>query len=88
MTIFAGLLGLFLMILVIWEGFETIILPRSVTRQLRLTRGFYLALWPSSVAVAKRLPDNRRQLFLSYFGPVSLPLLLVFWAQMLVWPSL
>ncbi len=84
MTIFAGLLGLFLMLLVIWEGFETIILPRSVTRQLRLTRGFYLALWPFSLAVAKRLPDDRRQLFLSYFGPLSLPLLLVFWAQMLV----
>lgn len=84
MTILAGLLGLFLMLIVIWEGFETIILPRSVTRQLRLTRGFYLALWPFSTFVAKRLSESRRQLFLSYFGPVSLPLLLVFWAQMLV----
>ena len=84
MSILAALLGLFLVLLVIWEGFETIILPRSVTRQLRLTRGVYLALWPFSAAIAKRLPENRRQLFLSYFGPLSLPLLLVFWAQMLV----
>lgn len=84
MSILAGLLGLFLVLLVIWEGFETIILPRSVTRQLRLTRGFYLALWPLSSAMAKRLPADRRQLFLSYFGPVSLPLLLVFWAQLLI----
>ena len=79
-----GLFGLFLVLLIIWEGFETIILPRSVTRQLRLTRGFYLALWPSSAAIAKRLPTDRRQLFLSYFGPLSLPLLLVLWALALV----
>ena len=84
MTIFGGLFGLFLVLLVIWEGFETIILPRSVTRQLRLTRGFYLTVWPLSFQIAKRLPEHRRQLFLSYFGPVSLPLLLVFWAIMLV----
>lgn len=79
-----GLLGLFLVLLIIWEGFETIILPRSVTRQLRLTRGFYMVLWPFSAAVAKRLPAGRRQLFLSYFGPLSLPLLLVLWALALV----
>jgi len=79
-----GLLGLFLVLLIIWEGFETIILPRSVTRQLRLTRGFYMALWPFSAAVAKRLSTGRRQLFLSYFGPLSLPLLLVLWALALV----
>ena len=84
MAIFAGLLGLFLVSLIIWEGFETIILPRSVTRHLRLTRGFYLVLWPTSRAIARRLPDDRRQLFLSYFGPLSLPLLLVFWAIGLV----
>ena len=83
-TSLLGLLGLFLVLLIIWEGFETIILPRSVTRQLRLTRGFYLAIWPLSSTIAKRLPEGRRQLFLSYFGPLSLPLLLVFWAVGLV----
>lgn len=84
MTIFVGLFGLYLVLLIIWEGFETIILPRSVTRQLRLTRGFYKLLWPFSASVARRLPDSQRQLYLSYFGPLSLPLLLVLWAQILV----
>jgi len=84
MAIFAGLLGLFLVLLIIWEGFETIILPRSVTRQFRVTRGFYMVVWPLSAAIARRLPESRRQLYLSYFGPVSLPLLLVLWAQLLV----
>jgi len=84
MAIFIGLLGLFLVLLIIWEGFETIILPRSVTRSLRLTRLFYRILWPISAKIARKLPADQRQLALSYFGPVSLPLLLVFWAQILI----
>lgn len=84
MAIFAGLFGLFLVLLIAWEGFETIILPRSVTRHLRLTRGFYLVLWPLSSAIVNRIPESRRQLFLAYFGPLSLPLLLVFWAVGLI----
>ena len=84
MTILASALaasfGLFLIGLIVWEGFETIILPRSVTRSLRITRGFYRLLWPFSANIARRLPDGRRSLFLSYFGPLSLPLLLVLWA--------
>ena len=84
MTVFIGLLGLFLILLIIWEGFETIILPRSVTRQLRVTRGYYQAIWPFSAWIARNIPDSRRQMYLSYFGPVSLPLLLVLWAQILI----
>ena len=84
MEFFIGLLGLFLALLIIWEGFETIILPRSVTRQFRVTRAFYLAIWPFSAWIARHIPDSRRQLYLSYFGPLSLPLLLVFWAQILI----
>ncbi len=84
MTFVVGALGLCLILLIIWEGFETIILPRSVTRGLRITRGFYRTTWPLSAAVARRVPGDRRQLVLSYFGPLSLPLLLVFWAILLV----
>ena len=84
MAIFAALLGLFLIGLIVWEGFETIILPRSVTRALRVTRGFYRLLWPASAKIAKRMPKGTRSLFLSYFGPLSLPLLLVLWAMVLI----
>ena len=45
MAILAAVLGVFLIGLIVWEGFETIILPRSVTRSLRVTRGFYRLLW-------------------------------------------
>lgn len=84
MAIIAALAGLFLIGLIVWEGFETIILPRSVTRALRVTRGFYRLLWPISAKIAKRMPKGTRNLFLSFFGPLSLPLLLAFWANMLI----
>ncbi len=83
-TFLAIALGLYLIGLVVWEGFETIILPRTVTRSLRLTRGFYKVLWPFSARIARKLPEERRDLFLSYFGPLSLPLLLILWAGMLI----
>ena len=84
MTILAALFGLFLIGLIVWEGFETIILPRTVTRPLRITRGFYRLFWPFSARIARRLPEGRRDLFLSYFGPLSLPMLLVIWAAGLI----
>lgn len=84
LTGLVGLFGLFLVLLVVWEGFETIILPRSITRGFRLTRGFYRTLWPGVAAVARRTPHGKRQQLLAYFGPLSLPLLLVFWATLLI----
>lgn len=83
-SILAAFFGLLLIGLIIWEGFETIILPRSVTRSLRVTRGFYKLLWPITARVARRVSDGNRDLFLAYFGPLSLPLLLVLWAFGLV----
>ena len=41
LKIFAVILGLVLILMVLWETFETIVLPRRVTRQFRLTRFFY-----------------------------------------------
>lgn len=84
MTVLAAILGLWLISAVVWEGFETVILPRTVTRSLRMTRGFYRALWPASSKISRRLPKGSRGLFLAYFGPLSLPLLLALWAGMLV----
>ena len=45
MAVLAGLCGVALIVVVLWEGFETIILPRRVTRRFRLTRLFYRHTW-------------------------------------------
>lgn len=81
MAIVAIISGIALILLVLWEGFETIVLPRRVTRRFRLTRFFYRNSWHPWVMMVKTLiPARRRETWLSYFGPLSLLLLLSFWA--------
>lgn len=85
LKIFAVILGILLILLVLWETFETIVLPRRVTRQFRLTRFFYRSTWRPWVAVASlRRTKKLRDATLSYYGPLSLLLLLAFWAFSLV----
>lgn len=85
MALFGTLLGAGLILLVLWEGFETIILPRRVTRRFRLTRIFYRTTWRPWIAVTEALvPPRRRETWLSYFGPLSLLLLLTLWAAVLI----
>ena len=76
-----ALLGAGLVGVVLWDAFETIILPRRVTRRIRLTRLFYLATWRPWSALGRRLPPSaRREGYLSFYGPLSLILLLGVWA--------
>ena len=37
--------GLLLLTTILWDAFETIILPRRVTRLFRLARFFYRSTW-------------------------------------------
>jgi hypothetical protein len=84
-TILVALLGMVLIIGVLWEGFETIILPRRITRRFRLTRFFYRSTWrPWAALVGSRIPSRRQETWLSYFGPLSLLLLLSVWAGGLI----
>ena len=85
LKIFAVLVGVLLILLVLWEAFETIVLPRRVTRQFRLTRLFYQSTWRPWVAIAAmRHTKKKRDALLGYYGPLSLLLLLAFWAVTLV----
>jgi hypothetical protein len=73
--------GVALVLVVLWETFETLVLPRRVTRQFRLTRVFYRWTWRPYSHFAVRLKSKkRRDALLSFYGPLSLLLLLVFWA--------
>ncbi len=77
--------GIALILVVLWETFETLVLPRRVTRQFRLTRFFYRWTWtPYSALVGRRRQKRKRDTLLSYYGPLSLLFLLAFWAVALV----
>src|SRR5438552_17183777 len=81
----AGAGGAILLAIVLWDAFETIVLPRRVTRRVRITRLFYAFTWPPFRVVARVIKKaGRRESFLSFYGPLSLIFLLVLWALGLV----
>jgi hypothetical protein len=81
MRYLVGVIGVFLVAVVLWEAFETIILPRRVTRRLRVTGFLYQLTWSPWGALAQSVGNNRRrEKILAFFGPLSLLLLLVIWA--------
>src|SRR5438034_3158755 len=70
---------------IMWDAFEALVLPRRVTRRLRPTRMFYRVTWRVWSAVARRMRQGgRRETCLSFFGPLSLLVLLAAWAASLV----
>ena len=70
-----------MLVLVLLDAFETIVLPRRVTRPFRLTTFFYGVTWkPWRLLATVMRPGRRRETFLSFFGPLSLLMLLAAWA--------
>src|SRR3954464_10022270 len=85
MRAFALIAGIVCLVVVLLDAFQTIILPRRATGRCRLTRIFYLATWLPWVFMASLLRDVRkRESFFSFYGPLSLILLLVTWAALMV----
>lgn len=85
LEIAAFVLGTGLIALVLWDAFETIILPRRVTRRFRLTRLFYRYTWLLYSGLSSSSSPTRRQdAYLSFYGPLSLLTLVVLWAIGLV----
>ena len=82
MSLFGGLV---LIAIVLWDAFETVVLPRTVTRRFRLARFYFRNTWRSWAGVARTIDsDSRRERFLAVYGPVSLLGLLMVWAVGLI----
>jgi hypothetical protein len=83
--IFAVLGGIAIIWAVLLDAFETVVLPRRVLRNFRLTAYFYRRTWIPWRQIARKIKTaSRQQNFLGYFGPLSLILLLGFWAAGLI----
>src|SRR5205823_4735188 len=77
--------GLLLIATVLWDAFETVVLPRTVTRRFRLARWYLRGTWLPWARIAGTIGrDSRRERFLAVYGPVSLLGLLIVWAVALV----
>ena len=73
MRLLAILLGIALVVLVAQDAFETIVLPRRVTRRLRLARLFYRTTYLVWRSLGRLIRSrSRKDAFLGYVGPLSL----------------
>ena len=77
--------GAVIILAVLLDAFETVVLPRRVQRDFRITRWFYRNTWPHWASLASRIKSQtRREAVLGYFGPLSMIALLGLWAGGLI----
>jgi Ion channel len=85
MSVLIIILSLALIVVVLWDAFETIVLPRRVTRRVRLTSLYYRVTWRPWRALCLGIGTRkRREAMLSVFGPLSMLALLSLWAVGLI----
>jgi hypothetical protein len=81
----AFVVGVAIFLIVLWDAFEAIILPRRVTRKVRLTRLFYKTTWRAWRYSVCLTPSRKmREALFAYYGPLSLLVLMGVWAVGLV----
>ena len=81
----ATIAGFVIIFAVLLDAFETVVLPRRVRRQFRITAWFYHNTWiPWRKITSHVKSPSRRENFLAYFGPLSLIFLLALWAVGLI----
>ena len=81
----ASIFGVVLIFIILMDAFETVVLPRRIKRQFRIASFFYKNTWGFWTRVGRHIVSaNRREGFLAYYGPLSLIVLLGFWAAGLI----
>jgi hypothetical protein len=81
MRILAAIVGILFVLLILQDCVETIVLPRRVARRFRFASLFYRITWRvGSFFVRHIRSNNRREYVISFYGPLSLLLLLICWA--------
>jgi hypothetical protein len=77
--------GVAIFLIVLWDAFEAIILPRRVTRKFRFARLFYKSTWSVWKFLTGLVSSRKqRETLLGFYGPLSLLVLVGVWAVGLV----
>ena len=85
MHTFAIIAAAIIIFAVLLDAFETVVLPRRVQRNFRITRWFYRNTWRPWASLAAHInSQTRRESMLGYFGPLSMIALLGLWASGLI----
>ncbi|HEV8190708.1 MAG TPA: ion channel [Ktedonobacterales bacterium] len=81
----ATLAAVLLLAGVLWDAFETVVLPRRVSRRFRLARAYFRSTWRAWSALAQRVPSGeRREAVRAIYGPLALLVLLALWVFLLI----
>lgn len=80
MRLIVGLGGIILVAAMLWDAFETVVLPRRVARRLRvaIAVGYSWRAWRTLVGRIRR--SSRREAYLAFFGPAAALMMLALWA--------
>lgn len=91
MRVVAVVVGFVVILIILGDAFETIVLPRRVSRRLRLSRQFFRHSWHMWASLARRLPAGEdhegssiQDRFLGVYGPLALIALVGLWACTLI----
>ena len=81
----AAVAGLLMVFVILRDTFETIVLPRRVSARLRVSKVFYQTTWKAWAGIGRRMPPSeRREGYLSTYGPISLLILIGLWGVILI----
>lgn len=85
MHIVAAIAAVLVLVGVLWDAFETVVLPRRVSRRFRLARVYTRITWSAWSTICRRMRSvERREAILAIYGPLTLLLLLVVWVFLLI----
>jgi len=80
MHVLAIVLGAILIAVVLWETFETLVLPRRVSRRIRLTRFYFRWSWSLWKWIGRDRTGPLPETYLGVYAPLSLLWLFAWWA--------
>jgi len=80
-----GIAGLLLLATILWDAFQTMLVPRRIGRRFRLTTLFYDLSWQAWREMARGIRStSRREGWLGHYAPLSVLILLLVWASGLI----
>lgn len=84
MPVLSVIIGVFLVLVVLVDAFETVVLPRTVKRTIRLSNVFFQIAGKVYLGIGRIKPGGVRQGLLVAFAPLSLLILISLWALLMV----
>jgi hypothetical protein len=85
LRVVAAIAAVLLLAGVLWDAFETVVLPRRVSRRFRLARVYARGTWHAWSALTRRVPSlERRENAMAIYGPLALLALLALWIFLVI----